>query len=388
MEIPSSGKRNRVSIRQSAIRRRSWLAAGAAAVIALSLITGCKQQASPARPSDQQLTNAIQAKIKGETALNGQNIQVSVSNGVATLSGTVPNAASRALAGNDSGSVTGVKTVVNNLTVQQQEQASATPAPEPARQAPAHHETAQQAPAHHHRAAPQQRRQASAPPPPPPPSQQQAPPPQQAQSAAASQAAMPSAAPQPVTRRVTIPAGTTVPIIMTNAMSTKTAQPNQMFHASLASDVMVHGVVAIPLGAPVLGQVIDAKEAAHFKGRSFLSLDLTQVTVYGKKIPLQTDTFNKEGKARGRNTAEKTGGGAVLGALIGALAGGGKGAAIGALAGGSAGAGVNAVTRGQEVQIPSESRIDFHLQAPVTLTVQIPPPSNQQQSNQPTLQQR
>lgn len=213
----------------------------------------------------------------------------------------------------------------------------------------------------------------SAPPPsqntPPPQMQETAPPP-----------------PQPVAQRVTLRAGTVVPVILTEALDTKTAQPNDVFHATLASDLISDGVVAIPRGAPVLGQVVDSKEAAHFKGQAFLSLDLTQISVHGRKIDVQTDTFSQEGKARGKNTAEKTGGGALLGALIGGLAGGGKGAAIGAIAGGGAGAGVNAVTRGQEIQIPSESRLEFHLQAPVTLVVTAT--QGAPVSPEPTLQQR
>src|SRR6185437_1948109 len=195
-----------------------------------------------------------------------------------------------------------------------------------------------------------------------PPPVQNTPPPQ-------TQAAAPPPPQQPVAQRVTLRAGTVIPVILTEALDTKTAQPNDVFHATLASDLMSGGVVAIPRGAHVLGQVVDSKEAAHFKGQAFISLDLTQISVYGRKIDVQTDTFSQEGKARGKNTAEKTGGGALLGALIGGLAGGGKGAAIGAVAGGGAGAGVNAVTRGQEIQIPSESRLEFHLQAPVTLMV-------------------
>ena len=146
-------------------------------------------------------------------------------------------------------------------------------------------------------------------------------------------------------------------------------------------------MVAIPRGAPILGQVVDAKAAAHFKGQSLLSLDLTELTLHGNRIDLQTDTWSKQGKARGKNTAEKTGGGAVLGAVIGALAGGGKGAAIGALAGGGAGAGVNAITRGQEVQLPSETRLVFHLQAPVTVRVANEPPGAPI-NPEPALQQR
>jgi hypothetical protein len=365
--------------RQSAALRRGWVAAGAATIVALSLMTGCKSRQAAA-PTDQQLTSAIQSKIQGESALNGQNIQVSVSNGVATLSGTVADDASRALAGNDSGSVAGVKTVVNNLTVQPAQQAAPAVAPPPSE--PAHESKPEYSRRSRQQRAysrggedqPSQQRQSyNAPPPmqntPPPPMQQSSPP------------------PQPVAQRVTLPTGTDLPVILTEALDTKTAQPNDVFHATLAHDLVVNGVVAIPRGANVMGQVIDAKGAAHFKGQSYLSIALTEVSAYGKQIQIQTDAYSQAGKARGKNTAEKAGGGAALGALIGALAGGGKGAAIGAIAGGGAGAGVNAVTRGQEVKIPSETRLDFHLQAPVTLTVTNPGPGASPNPD-PTLQQR
>ena len=132
-------------------------------------------------------------------------------------------------------------------------------------------------------------------------------------------------------------------------------------------------MIAIPRGAPVMGRIVDAREAAHFKGASLLSLELTELTARGKQITLVTDTFSKEGAARGKNTAEKAGGGAVVGSIIGALAGGGKGAVIGGLAGGAAGGGVNAATRGQQTVIPTETLINFRLQSPVTFTVTIPP---------------
>ena len=96
--------------------------------------------APPAPRSDQQIGSDIQAKIGGESALNGQNIQVSVTNGVATLDGKVDNDAIRALAAADSASIDGVRTVVNNLVVAPVK--AAKPAPEPRRR----REVAQAAP--------------------------------------------------------------------------------------------------------------------------------------------------------------------------------------------------------------------------------------------------
>ncbi len=75
-----------------------------------------------------------------------------------------------------------------------------------------------------------------------------------------------------------------------------------------------------------------------------------------------------QGTGRGKRTAATVGGGAALGAIIGGIAGGGKGAAIGAGAGAAAGTGVQGVTKGQKVELPSETVLDFQLAQPVTVT--------------------
>jgi hypothetical protein len=355
------------------IRREQFWSVGAAALaFVLILAAGCKTQ--PAARTDQQITTDVQAKIGGESALASQNIQVSVANGVATLSGTVTDEASRALAGNDSGSIEGVRTVVNNLTVQAgqraivpvpqpaPQQVQAPPPPSPSRnkaqdkpRRPEHKPSRPQVAETLPTPEPQPEIAQSAPPPPAP----QAPPP-------------PPAPPKPVVKQVTLPEGTIIPVRITETLDSKTAQTNDVFHGSIAGDLGTQGVIAIPQGSPVMGRIVDAREAAHFKGASLLSIELTDVTARGKKVTLVTDAFNKEGAARGKNTAAKAGGGAVVGSIIGALAGGGKGAVIGGLAGGAAGTGVNAATRGEQAVIPTETLINFRLQSPVTVIVTIP----------------
>jgi hypothetical protein len=356
-------------------------------LLALSLIAGCKNlqsgQQSAAR-TDQQVSGDVQSKIQGESALAGQNIQVSVANGVATLNGTVSDEASRALAANDSGTVEGVRTVVNNLTVQA---ATGKPVPTPAL-APAPVESRKTESRRDRRPV-----QAEATPAPRPEPVQQTPanntPPPQQQAIAPMPA--PPAAPKPVTQQYTLESGTVVPITITEALDSKTTQPNDVFHATLASDLVSNGTVVIPRGSPVLGRVVEVHEAAHFKGAALLTVELTQVSAHGRKVSLVTDTYNKEGAARGKNTAMKAGGGAALGAIIGAIAGGGKGAAIGAAAGAGAGTGVNAVTRGEQAQIASESRLEFRLQSPVSVSITSTPGAARQpyESNpDPSLQQR
>src|ERR1700761_2972016 len=141
--------------------------------------TGCKTQppaeqtaaqpastpAPTAARDDQQIGLDIQAKIGAESALQGQDIQVAVVNGVATLNGKVDNDASRALAAADSASIDGVKTVVNNLVVAPVK--AAKPVPEKKRR-----EVTQMAPPPPPQQAPpppQPQEQVQVVPPPPPP---------------------------------------------------------------------------------------------------------------------------------------------------------------------------------------------------------------------------
>ncbi len=306
---------------------------------------------APAPRSDQEIANDIQSRIDAESALNGQNIKVSVNAATATLNGTVNNDASRALAAADSGAAAGVRTVINNLTVAPERAQKQPPLPKPERRrgpnrnAPADGQGMDQ--------------QAMTQPAPPPPTPQQTPPPAPAQ---------PPRPAAPVVRTVSVTAGTSLPIRLADALDTASTQTGQTIHGTLAADIIADNMVAIPRGTPVVGRVVEAKDATHFSGSSLLTLELTQVQLKEGPVAVSTAPFSQQGKGRGKNTAMKTGGGAALGAIIGAIAGGGKGAAIGAASGGGLGAGVNAVTKGEQVKIPAETLINFKLQSPISVS--------------------
>ena len=315
-------------------------------------------------PDDQQLLSAVQAKIGSEPALHGQDIQVSVANGVVTLSGAARNPASRALASAESGSVAGIRTVINDLTVASPAAVSkAAPAPRPERQKAERQKARAARPAYREPAAGANGETAQEMPPPPAPPAPAAPaPPEQVQTVAP-----PPPPPPPAPKTVTLSAGTVIPVRVTDALDSATTQSDTVFHGSLAANLIVDGMVAAPRGASVVGRVITAKNAGHFSGSSELTLELTTLSAGKQQVSLITDQYTKKGAGRGKNTAVKSGVGAALGGLIGAMAGGGEGAAIGAAAGGGVGAGSNGVKRGEQVQIPSETIVNFRLQSPVSM---------------------
>ncbi len=171
--------------------------------------------------------------------------------------------------------------------------------------------------------------------------------------------------PQPVT--MTIPAGKVLTIQLADEVGSKISQPGQTFGGSLARAVEVDGQEAIPSGARVRGEVVDAKSMGHFAGGALLELKLDSITVNGQQLPVNTATLTQTTKGKGKRTGLLVGGGAGVGAAIGAIAGGGKGAAIGALAGGGAGTAGSAYTGNKEIVLPAESAVAFTLKAPLTI---------------------
>jgi hypothetical protein len=355
---------------------RAIMAASSLAIALALSLAGCKSSPPPA--DDASLTSALQSRIAGDGALSAEPIQSAVKDGVATLNGNVSSEAARSLAAADAAQVPGIKTVVNNLTVQAPAPtataAAMPPPPVPAPVEPKPKQPAKPKPAPIVRNSPPPPADNPAPevataPPPPPPARELPPPPP----------------PPPAFRNITINPGTTLPIRITQTLDSATTQQGETFSGTVAADIITDGLVVIRQGTPITGRVIAVQEAAHYKGSSLLTIELTSINRRGEKLTVNTDPYSVQGKGRGKNTAEKVGGGAAVGAILGGILGGGKGAAVGAAAGGGLGAGANTITRGEQVQIPSESLIRFNL----TNTLSLKVPTNGETENpaaNPTLQ--
>jgi len=158
-----------------------------------------------------------------------------------------------------------------------------------------------------------------------------------------------------------VPAGTSLTVSLGSALGSKLSQAGQTFTGSIAKDVTVGNDVVIPKGSTVSGTVTDAKALGKFKGGALLNIRLDSINLNGYDMPVQTAARSFTEKGKGKRTAVLAGGGAALGGIIGALAGGGKGAAIGMAAGGGAGAGGAAFTGNKEIVLPAESDVTFEL---------------------------
>ncbi len=164
-----------------------------------------------------------------------------------------------------------------------------------------------------------------------------------------------------------VPQGAEIVIRMIDDVDSERDAVGKTYKASLAKDVVVDGKTVIPVGADVTAKLVSDEKSGKIRGKTVLTLDLTEVMVNGKMIALDTNVVNQESSSRGKRSAGVIGGASALGAIIGAVAGGGAGAAIGAASGAAVGTGAQVMTKGQRVKIPSETKLTFTLQQPLQL---------------------
>jgi len=336
-------------------------------IIVFGVSVGCAK-----KPDDARISSDIQNKFSQDSGLSAKQLSVQANNGIVTLSGTVDNTAQRDAAGRQAGSVPGVKTVVNNLLVADAPPTAAaiTTTTKPAASIatnPSKTAAVKKGKARTQNPGPDQNsandansQQMSA-------NGQPADEVQPASAPADAATADATPPPPPGPKPLIIDQGTTLTVRLIDPIDSEKSQVGDTFHATLNAALSSDGEEAIPAGVELTGHIVDVKSASKFAGQSVLALQLDVLAYGGKNYTLQTDQFRKEGKARGKNTAEKVGGGAAIGAIIGAVAGGGKGAAIGAAAGAGAGGAVQAASKSQAIKLPSETVLNFTLQEPFTV---------------------
>jgi osmotically-inducible protein OsmY len=166
---------------------------------------------------------------------------------------------------------------------------------------------------------------------------------------------------------VTIPSGTALAVELADALSSQRNQRGDVFHANLSEPIMVGDEVAVPAGAGLMGTVLQAQTAGHYRGQPALVVQLTGIAYNGKNYQLRSDSLLKQGVSRSTRTVEVVGAGAGAGAIIGAIVGGGKGAAIGAAIGAGASGGIQAASKAAQVQLPVGARLRFQLETPLTV---------------------
>lgn len=193
----------------------------------------------------------------------------------------------------------------------------------------------------------------------------------------AATAAAPAPAPQPApaasstqagraSSGMTIPAGSVITVRMIDSIDSDITGAGERFRASIDDPVVVNDQVVIPRGADATVQIVRVEQSGAIKGSDEISLKLHDITVDGKPYELATNYAEVKSSGKGKSTAKTTAVTTGIGAALGGIFGGGKGAAVGAGAGAATGVAVSAA-RGKHLRIPSETRLDFVLRAPLPM---------------------
>jgi outer membrane lipoprotein SlyB len=157
-----------------------------------------------------------------------------------------------------------------------------------------------------------------------------------------------------------VPAGTQLRIRLNDTLSSKEGRAGDKFTATVVNPSRYEE-------AKVSGHIRSIKKSGRVEGRTTMSLSFDTIrlsngrsgTLRGEVLRVydsqSAENVDEEGRVqsggRGKQTLKRSGIGAVAGAVIGGLAGGGKGAAIGMIVGGAAGAGSIAVQGSKELKI-------------------------------------
>lgn len=172
-------------------------------------------------------------------------------------------------------------------------------------------------------------------------------------------------------REYTVPEGTPLAVRLTTGVSSETSHAEDTVEGELSEPVKVDGVVVLPSGSPVRGQVAAAQPSGKVKGLARVQLRFNSVAMAGgDRYPIAAD-WSRQAQSTKADDAKKVGIGAGAGAAIGAIVGGGKGAAIGAAAGGGAGTAVVLSTSGKEVTLDSGTVITITLDRDLDVKVPI-----------------
>jgi hypothetical protein len=183
--------------------------------------------------------------------------------------------------------------------------------------------------------------------------------------------------------QIIVPTGTTLPLVLHNAITTRNAMPGDPVFLETVFPILVDTRIVIPAGSYVQGEILEAKRPGKVKGRGEVRMRLNTIIMpngYSVKfgaVPSNAgtgggETTDKEGTVTGDSDKAGDAGtvikGTAIGAGIGAVAArSATGAGIGAGIGAAVGLAAVMLTRGPELELPRGSTLNAVLDRPLYL---------------------
>ena len=176
------------------------------------------------------------------------------------------------------------------------------------------------------------------------------------------------AAANPAPEPIVIPAGTSITVRLQQGLSSASAVPGERFDAVVDEPIVLDDRTVIPVGTPVTGHVVIARRSGRLRHPGELGLTLDSALINQLEVPFTTSHIVARGASHKKRNWGWIGGGTGGGAIIGALAAGGKGALIGSGIGAVAGTTTAFVTGKKDVGFAAERRLRFRLNHDLSLT--------------------
>lgn len=168
------------------------------------------------------------------------------------------------------------------------------------------------------------------------------------------------------TRSVTMPAGTRMVGTLDHTITTENGRVGQTFELRTTDPLTLADGAIVPAGATIRGEVTHTQGGGRIAGAPELTLRFNRLEIEGREYPIVAEAFRLRGKNDALESAAEIGGGAIVGGVVGAVAGS---AAKGAIIGGVLGTGVAVATKGDQLVLSAGQKLRMRLAEPVTVQV-------------------
>lgn len=156
---------------------------------------------------------------------------------------------------------------------------------------------------------------------------------------------------------VTIAAGTTVMVKLSDTLDSGRHTKGHKFSAALEGALVSNGVTVAAAGSKVYGVITEAVKSRRLAGNAKLMIMITDINIGGQITPVTTSSINALTKPTGASTVGRTARAAAIGGLIDGSSGAKTGAKVGL--------GASILKGGNQVVIPAGTLLEFKLSAPL-----------------------